>query len=217
MTEFGYSVFAGRPEVELEGALFHADTVGTFFSFGGAKAYLYGYEPNYLEDELRCSWGNLMMLQIDQKRPSPNRLSTYHSARLLSQEWMEPIDRTHEIYRVNTTPPDSTVSVYALRRPNGQWALLAINKDPARAVRLRPEFQFTKEQAAVSFAGNVDVIQFSRQQYQWKDDGPNGYPLRSDPPARMRRQASISYELPSYSLSVIRGQLPKSGAQQRIR
>ena len=60
MTEYGYSVFAGRPEVDIEGALFNADTVGAFLSLGGAKPYLYGYEPNYLQDELKCSWGNLM-------------------------------------------------------------------------------------------------------------------------------------------------------------
>ena len=40
MTEFGYSVFAY--EVDLEAALFHADTVGTFLTSGGTKAYLYG-------------------------------------------------------------------------------------------------------------------------------------------------------------------------------
>ena len=61
MTEYGYSVFAGRPEVDIEGALFNADTVGAFLSLGGAKPYLYGYEPNYLQDELKCSWGNLML------------------------------------------------------------------------------------------------------------------------------------------------------------
>jgi len=43
MTEFGYSVFACRHEVDIEGALFHAETVGTFLTFGGTKAYLYGY------------------------------------------------------------------------------------------------------------------------------------------------------------------------------
>ena len=48
----------------IEGALFNADTVGTFLTLGGSKPYLYGYEPNYLEDELKCSWGNLMMLQL---------------------------------------------------------------------------------------------------------------------------------------------------------
>ena len=65
LTEYGYSVFAGRPEVDIEGALFDADTVGTFLTLGGSKPYLYGYEPNYLQDELKCSWGNLMMLQLN--------------------------------------------------------------------------------------------------------------------------------------------------------
>src|SRR4029077_11577943 len=53
MTEFGYSVFAGRHEVDIEGALCNADTVGTFLTLGGSKPYQYGYEPNYLADELK--------------------------------------------------------------------------------------------------------------------------------------------------------------------
>ena len=70
--------------MDIEGALFNADTVGAFLSLGGAKPYLYGYEPNYLQDELKCSWGNLMMLQLSPKSDQLNRLSTYYacSARL---------------------------------------------------------------------------------------------------------------------------------------
>ena len=45
-----------------------------FLTLGGAKPYLYGYEPNYLQDELKCSWGNLMMLQLNPKNDQVNRL-----------------------------------------------------------------------------------------------------------------------------------------------
>ena len=100
MTEYGYSVFAGRPEVDIEGALFNADTVGAFLSLGGAKPYLYGYEPNYLQDELKCSWGNLMMLQLNPKNDQLNRLSAYYAAQLITKEWMQPTNETHEIFPV---------------------------------------------------------------------------------------------------------------------
>jgi hypothetical protein len=205
MTEFGYSVFAGRPEVEMAGALFQVDTVGTFLSGGGARAYLYGYEPNYLEDELKCSWGNLMMLQLDNKRGALNRLATWYGARMLSHDWMQPVDRVHEVFEVTTSY--SALTVYALRRPDGQWALLAVNKDPRRTVLFHPEFQFAKAQGLVSFAGEVELIQFSAEQYLWKDDGPDGHPVRSRPPAQTRLPASIPCQLPPYSLSVLRGHL----------
>src|SRR5262245_21165390 len=140
MTEYGYSVFGGRPEVDIEGAIFDADTVGAFLSLGGAKPYLYGYEPNYLQNELKCSWGNLMMLQLRPKRDQLNRLSAYHAAQLLTKEWMQPVNEPHEIFPVAVTETRNgahgvaraTVTAYAVRRPDKQWALLAINKDPKR-------------------------------------------------------------------------------------
>ena len=90
MTEYGYSVFAGRHEVDVEDALFVADTVGLFLTLGGNKAYVYGYEPNVLVDELKCSWGNLMMLQLNSKNDQLNRLSAYYVAQLITKEWMQP-------------------------------------------------------------------------------------------------------------------------------
>src|SRR4029077_4928534 len=183
MTEYGYSVFAGRPEVDIEGALFNADTVGAFLSLGGAKPYLYGYEPNYLQDELKCSWGNLMMLQLSPKSDQLNRLSPYYAAQLLMKEWMQPISKTHEIFPVTVkqTKPrsSSAVTAYAVRRPDKQWALLAINKDPKRAAQLNVEFTLPGAKQPLSLVGQVQVFQFSRQQYAWRDDGPNGHPIRS--------------------------------------
>jgi hypothetical protein len=212
MTEYGYSVFAGRHEVDIEGALFNADTIGTFLTLGGSKPYLYGYEPNYLQDELNCSWGNLMMLQLNPNNDQLNQLSAYHASQLITREWMQPTNDWHNIFRVTITQRNpllsSVVTAHALRRPDKQWALLAMNKDPKRTARLTAQFKLSNGQRQVSFAGDVDVIQFSRDQYLWYDDGPNGHPIRSLRPTRVTRKASSFYELPPYSLTVLRGKLP---------
>jgi len=236
ITEYGYSVFGGRPEVDIEGALFNADTVGAFLSLGGAKPYLYGDEPNYLQDELKCSWGNLMMLQLNPKNDQLNRLSAYYAAQLITKEWMQPTNEPHDIFpvsvssatltsilslarerrttkspvRVEPKKPtaSSAVTVYAVRRPDKQWALLAINKHPNRTAQLNVGFKIPGAPQLVPFRGQVEVIQFSRQQYAWHDDGPNGHPIRSFPPAHLTQKASSFYDLPPYSLTVLRGKVP---------
>jgi hypothetical protein len=221
MTEYGYSVFGGRAEVDIEGALFNADAVGAFLSLGGTKPYLYGYEPNYLQDELKCSWGNLMMLQLRPKSDELNRLSTYYAVQLLTKEWMQPTNEQHEIFPVTITSgstrslpdeamraagaPSSTITAYAVRRPDKQWALLAINKNPKRAAQLNVRFKIPGANQTLNFVGPVQISQFSRQQYVWHANGSKGYPVRSLPPAQITRDASSAYELPPYSLSVIRG------------
>jgi hypothetical protein len=215
MTEYGYSVFGGRPEVDIEGALFNADTVGAFLSLGGAKPYLYGYEPNYLQDELKCSWGNLMMLQLSPKSDQLNRLSTYYAAQLVTKEWMQPVSEPHEIFPVTVNETKNgahgvtrpTVTAYAVRRPDKQWAVLAINKDPKRAARLNVAFNIPAAKQPARFVGQVQVIQFSRQQYAWHAAGPKGYPSRSLPPAQFTHEASTFYDLPPYSLTVLRGEV----------
>ena len=225
ITEYGYSVFAGRPEVDIEGALFNADTVGVFLSLGGSKSYLYGYEPNYLQDELKCSWGNLMMLQLGPNSDQLNRLSAYYAAQLLTKEWMQPTNEQHEMFPVTIKETKNgarglpagasakagvtrpTVTAYAVRRPDKQWALLAINKDPKRAAQLNVGFTLPRAKQPLSFVGPVDMIQYSREQYAWRDDGSKGRPIRSLPPAQFTREASPTYELPPYSLTILRGKV----------
>lgn len=185
LSEFGYSVFAGRHEVDIEGALFHADVIGSFLTLGGTRAYFYGYEPNYLTDELKCSWGNLMMLQMQPGSEELNRLSTYYSSQLLANEWMQrPGHDEHGIFSVSIEKSGLSLTAYAVRRPDDQWSVMAINKDPERSALISVGFKFPGAGQAVAFSGKVDMIQFSRQQYAWQDNGPNGRPTRSLPPAR---------------------------------
>jgi hypothetical protein len=169
-----------------------------------------------------------MMLQLIPKSDQLNRLSTYYAAQLLTKEWMQPVNEQHEMFTVTINETKTsvhharsatalqaggvtrpTVTAYAVRRPDRQWALLAINKDPKRAAQLNVEFNLPGAEQPLSFVGQVEVIQFSRQQYAWRDDGPNGHPIRSLPPAQFTREASASYQLPPYSLTVLRGRLAR--------
>jgi hypothetical protein len=159
-----------------------------------------------------------MMLQLSPKSDQLNRLSAYYAAQLLTKEWTQPITEAHEIFPVTVNETENgahrvtrpSVTAYAVRRPDKQWALLAINKDPKRGAQLDVQFNFSSEPQPVHFLGSVEVIQFSRQQYTWHADGPNGHPIRSLPPAQFTREASASYDLPPYSLTVLRGKLPDS-------
>ena len=211
MSEYGYSVFGGRHEVDIEGALFNADTVGAFLALGGAKPYLYGYEPNYLQNELKCSWGNLMILQLHARNDQLNRLSAYYATQLIAKEWMQLTNEPHEIFRVTLKQTKAgsspAVTVYAVHRPDKKWSLLAINKNPTRVARLNVEFNIPNAKQPASFVGPVELIQFSREQYAWHADGPNGHPTRSLPLAHITQEASSFYELPPYSITVLRGLL----------
>ena len=109
------------------------------------------------------------------------------------------------------------VAVYGVQlygqRPDKKWSLLAINKDPNRIARLGVEFNLPKANQPASFVGQVEVLQFSREQYAWHAAGPNGHPIRSLPPVRLTREAASSYDLPPYSLTVLRGNLPAVKSQ----
>jgi len=203
ITEYGYSAFAGQAEVDRAGGLLNADAVGTFFAAGGSVAYLYGYEPSELIRELsQCpTWGNLAILQSDPKRRITHRLATYWAARMLSQDWLIPGDGLHTILptRVGPTAGGAPVRAYAVRRPDGSVAVMALNLDPSRRVPVRLALG-----DRATAPGPLELDQFSAAQYVWHPNGDRGYPSPDTAPARRLAPAGASITLPPYSLTVIR-------------
>lgn len=195
ITEYGYSAYSAEAEVDLPGALLNADIVGQFLTLGGARTYLYGYEPNELINEKQCSWGNNMLFGLGEHGGIEYRTAPYWAARLLSQEWVDPSGGRHEVLRVNSD--SASVTAYAVRRPDRQVALLVIHKDPDQPAGI----------VIPQFEGALQVVQYSRIQYQWKADGDNGHPERNLPPEHRTTQAGAILELPPYSITVIRGRL----------
>ena len=201
IAEYGYSAFASRAEVDIEAALFDADLVGHFLTLGGSAAYLYGYEPTYLDSEAECNaWGNNALFLATSRRDIQHPVAAYHALRLLTHEWLQPGTGRHSTYRVAS--PDSLLSAYAVLRPDGKWSVLLVNRDAAREriVRVR----FAGDSLSARLSARHDQWIFSRAEYRWHPRGANGFP-RPDRSPRHSRTGADEIVMPPYSLVVVRG------------
>ncbi len=209
MTEYGYSAFGARAEVDLDGALFNADSVGRFLTMGGEATYLYGYEPNEIIKEQNCSSGNNMLFLRDERGLISSRTATYWGARLLTHEWVQPGNMPHEIYPaasdVLNDNGDQMVTAYAVHRPDGLWALMLINRDPERTFKTTVNFRDTLSGSDKGFRGPLDLYQFSAKQYKW--DAALAQPSKNEPPEHIVLDADTTknLRLPPYSMTVLRG------------
>jgi F5/8 type C domain len=208
--EYGYSAFAGRTMVELPSALLNADIVGQFLTLGGKAAYLFGYEPSRpIHEGKRCAgYGQMMLHEADIKGQAQWRMPTFYAARLLTREWAEPVNQPHELYATQSDIRDpkgrEIVTAYAVRRPDRDWAVLLINKDPVRVHRAVLEFRSLTGLHPVSSQGQLEIFQYSSAQYTWVAAGLRGHPARSEPPRHFTLTSTNEIALPPFSLIVVR-------------
>ena len=204
IAEYGYSAFAGAAEVQIEGALLNADIVGRFLSVGGTATYLYGWEPTLLDKANRCdTWGNNMLFLSDAQRRIKARVATFYGARLVMNEWVAPAGGVHTMLHTESDARDTEgnelLSAYVVHRPDGSWATMLVNKDPATAYRVELTFR-----TGATPRGTRRIVSYSPAQYQWKRDGAKGRPSRSDPPAIRSARATESLVVPPYSITIVR-------------
>lgn len=212
ISEYGYSVFSGEPEVTMAAALLNAEIAAQFLLLGGATSYLYGYEPNHLECAFGNSWGNLMMFLQNKKGDISAALPTYYAAQLVTQRWASPQNGPCELYPTKTTfcskEKDSLVSAYFLHQKKSGSALLIINKNPDHGYELTCRFVHRGKRATASWKGPLEVYSYSSAQYQWVPAGPNGHPLYSKTPKRsILKTAETPICVPAWSITVVREKL----------
>ena len=215
ISEYGYSAFATRAEISIEGALLNADIVGKFLTLGGDQAFLFGYTPGTVGRDFPCTAGGNMLFSMDDDGDITHRFATYFGARLVTQEWLQPRNEVHDIYPATSDARNSKgeelITSYAVRRPDGLWSLLLINKDPQRSFETNVIFRKASSQSTGTFDGQLDVYQYSGRQYLLGGPARNPYPVKADEPEHRMIETSrlrpIQIALPPYSLTVIRGAL----------
>ncbi len=217
ISEYGYSAFAAQAEVDMAGALFNAETVGDFLSAGGETAYLYGYEPDELLQEITCkapqkAWGNNMILLGDDEHQAKYRTATYYAAWLITHQWLGNASQAHQLFTSSTDLEDSQgralVASYAVHRPDGLWSVLLLNKDERKAHNVRLRFH-NEQKTTRSFNGLVDIYTFSRAQYVWHARDDQGFPAPDNFPVHTTQKSGQNFTvtLPPYALCVVRGRM----------
>jgi F5/8 type C domain len=202
----------GEAAVDIFGALWLADSFGGFLSAGGQSTHYYhllSYSPPH--PVCSNSWGTYHMFMVDKDYRIRQRTSQFYAAQLLTQQWAQPVDRQHRLFRASSDIKDSDgnvlVTAYPLQRPDGQWAVLLINKDNDREHSAKITFHQSKQDH--SFAGPITMITFGKAQYQWHPAGRDGYADPDHPPVTksVEAGADTAYTLPAASVTVLRGTL----------
>jgi hypothetical protein len=211
VTEVNIAWQSSQTFVDSFGGLWLADYIGAFLSAGGAASFYFHYLPGPLDQECSQTWGTFGMFKADESFAIQQPTSQYHATRLLTQEWVVPGDQPHRVFPATSDAVDeharAVVTAYALERPDGEWSLLLVNKDPKAARKVRVVFD--REAAAGAFSGDVTMSVFGPAQYVWHADGANGFAAPDDPPATSKQPGGpgATYTLPPASVTVLRGKV----------
>jgi hypothetical protein len=101
------------------------------------------------------------------------------------------------------------VTSYAVRRPDGNWSLMLVNRDHDHPHPVRVAFEGSAGVDKKSFAGPVRVVTFGSEQYVWKEQGPQSYADPDGPPVgtTVSGGPEAIFNLPKASITVLRGKL----------
>jgi hypothetical protein len=211
ITESNISWQSSEAFVDVWGALWLADYIGAFLSGGGDAVYYFHYLPEGLSRGHNGSLGTFEFFSADKNLKIRQPLSQYFASQLINLEWVQPGDGVHKLFPAASDVADGAghvlVTSYAVLRPDGQWALLIINKDQENAHTVGIFFDDTVRGTSGSFAGPVSVTTFGKEQYQWRPN-LNGGTADPDGPAvksTIKGELGTKFTLPASSVTVIRG------------
>ncbi len=192
---------------DIFSALWLADSVGSFLSAGGAAYYHSPIQPEPLRSGCH-GWSTYGNFVADDRLAVHGYTAQYFASQLINLEWAQHGTGVHRLYPAACGLKDSAghvlVTAYAIHRPDGQWALLAINKDQSNAHAVQVWFE--DERARAVFSGPLTVISFGSEQYAWHSAGPQSHAAPDGPPIRSVVEPT-AVVLPKASVSVLRGKV----------
>lgn len=198
------------PMTTIFAALWLADNVGSFFEGGGAAFYHSPIQPQDIHKTCLgwASWSNFV---ADEHYNIRGYTSPYFAAHMINEEWVQHRSGVHFMYPSRTDVKDNDgnllVTAYAVKRPDGNWSLMLVNRDENNPHSVRVVFENATNES--SFSGPTTFVTFGSEQYVWINDGPNSHADPDHPPVATTIQSDRQtvFTLPKASITVLRGKV----------
>jgi hypothetical protein len=197
---------------DIFSALWLADSVGSFFRYGGSAYYHSPIQAEPLRPGCHGGWATYGNYVADRDLQIHQFTASYHAGRMINNEWVTHRSGMHHLFGVSGTVHDpaghALVTAYAVRRPDGQWALLLVNKDQNDPHDIQIAFKRAAGRA-VSFDGEVDMVTFGSDQYVWHSAGAQSHAEPDNPPiaSKIEWRHGSRVTLPKCSVTVLRGKV----------
>jgi hypothetical protein len=170
VTEGNLSSSASETYQDIFSGLWLADYIGSLLDAGGKGVYYFHYLPLQMEPGCNSSPGTFGMFTVDAEYKIQQPLAQFFVAQLINLEWAQPGTAEHQVYSAKSDINDGAghelVTAYVLKRPDGQWSVLAVNRDQENGHRVRIAFH-KDDGATLHFAGPLEIATFGSQQYKW--------------------------------------------------
>jgi hypothetical protein len=202
------------PMQSIFSALWLADSVGAFLTNAGPGAAYYHspIQPEPLQAGCHAwsTYGNFVAgpnLEIKQYT------AQYFAGQILNLDWVRHGGGTHQLYTASANLRNETgqdlITAYPVKRPDGDWSLLIINKDPSNAHPVKINFESGGADTGAQFEGSVKFVTFGAAEYVWHSSDGTSHADPDGPPARgeVQWKNGQSFLLPKASLTVLTGKV----------
>jgi hypothetical protein len=230
ITEGNLSSGASETYQDIFAGVWLADYIGAFLNSGGKAVYFFHYLPLQMEPGCNASPGTFGMFTIDANYQIQQPLAQFFVAQLINLEWTQAGGGEHQVFATTSDVDDGAghalVTAYVVKRPDGNFAVMAVNRDQQNAHKVQIAFKGPVNKES-SFAGPVDVSTFGSAQYQWhpaqtrfmahaeNSGGRTIVPTSTgwaDPDGpivhtELTAEKNTMYDLPAASVVVIRGKV----------
>jgi hypothetical protein len=213
-TESNISWSLTDPMQDLFAGLWLADSVGAFLTHAGPNAAYYHspVQPEALGPGCQA-WSTYGNFVANEKLEIKQYTAQYFASQLLNLDWVKHGGGTHQLYPAAGDLQDDAghdlITAYAVKRPDGEWSLLIINKDPSNAHEVKIAFEDGGQERAKRFSGPVKMVTFGAAEYVWHSSGATSH---ADPDGPAKRsivewKEGEKVPLPKASVTVLTGRI----------